>query len=39
MKTVNQKPEKNQENTEQINWAVVGPILALLVAAIIWVLF
>ncbi len=38
MKTVNQKPENKQENTDQINWAVVGPILAVLAAAIIWVL-
>ena len=39
MKTVNQKPDNNQENTEQINWTVVGPILAVLAAAIIWVIF
>ncbi|WP_262890469.1 hypothetical protein [Rhodocytophaga rosea] len=39
MKTSNQKQENNQESTEQVNWVVVGPILAVLLGAIIWTLF
>jgi hypothetical protein len=39
MKTSNQKKENNQEPTEEINWVVVGPIVAVLLGAIIWTLF
>ena len=36
MKKSNQKVETNQEGTEEINWVVIGPILAVMIGAIIW---
>jgi hypothetical protein len=39
MKTSNQRKENDQEPTEQVNWVVVGPILAVLIGAIIWTMF
>ena len=39
MKTSNQRTGSNQENNEQVNWAVVGPIIAVILGAIIWTLF
>jgi hypothetical protein len=36
MKKSNQKVESNQEGTEEINWAVIGPILAIMLGVIIW---
>jgi hypothetical protein len=39
MKKSNQKVEPNQEGTEEINWAVIGPILAIMLGTIIWALF
>jgi hypothetical protein len=39
MKSYNQKKENNQETSEEVNWVVVGPILAVILGAIIWTLF
>ncbi len=39
MKTSNQKTGSNQDNNEEINWSVVGPIIAVILGAIIWTLF
>jgi hypothetical protein len=39
MKKSSQKVEPTQESTEEINWAVIGPILAIMIGTIIWALF
>jgi hypothetical protein len=39
MKKSNQKSESNQESTEETNWAVIGPILVIMLGSIIWALF
>ena len=39
MRSVNQKGGSNQENNEEINWTVVGPIIAIILGTIIWTLF
>jgi hypothetical protein len=36
MKKANQKIESNQENTEEVNWAVIGPILVIMLGTILW---
>ncbi|MDO1450461.1 hypothetical protein Q0590_29570 [Rhodocytophaga aerolata] len=38
MKKSNQKIDSNsnQETTEEINWIVIGPILAVILGAIVW---
>jgi hypothetical protein len=39
MEKSNQKVEPTQESTEEINWAVIGPILAVMLGTIIWSVF
>jgi hypothetical protein len=36
MKKANQKIESNQENTEEVNWTVIGPILVIMLGTILW---
>lgn len=38
MKKSNQKTDfnSNQEDSEEINWVVIGPILAIILGAVIW---
>jgi hypothetical protein len=39
MKNSNQKNVTNTEDENQINWAVVGPIIAIILGTIVWSLF
>lgn len=39
MKKQNEKSDPKGENTEEVNWIVVGPILAIMLGAIIWGIF
>lgn len=39
MRSANQKSGPNQDDNEQINWMVVGPIIAIILGTIIWSLF
>jgi hypothetical protein len=39
MKKETKKIDSPQENTEEVNWIVVGPILLVMMGAILWTVF
>lgn len=39
MKKETKKIDSNQEYTEEVNWIVVGPILLVMMGAILWTVF
>ncbi len=39
MKKQERKIETNSNSTEETNWTVIGPILAIILASVIWAMF